>query len=408
MVWATAAAAGPPPPSHSVYLGVRGGPHLTFGRFDLNEKEPKREPGLVGGTAAVVLGGQPIWWMGLEAGVTYLGYESDLGGLNHALYYDLGLRFYPYRAAWQLYLGAGGGIWQNVAGNHGSDADYTAHTVLGVRGMLTERVALDIHVRHYMVDSLDPDALVAHNLIFAVGIDGLLWRDRPSPPRPPDRDGDGVLDRDDACPDVPGRRALRGCPDRDRDGVADRQDRCPDAPGPKTLRGCPDTDGDGIADPDDQCPTDRGKAVHRGCPDSDGDGLADGDDQCPEKPGPAALRGCPPKMFDGVLEGILFKTGRASIHRKSRPVLDRAAAALRQYPTLRIRIEGHTDNRASHRKNQKLSEQRALAVKAYLVSRGIAAERIDAVGYGETRPIASNTSKSGRNRNRRIELHVAR
>jgi hypothetical protein len=119
----------------------------------------------------------------------------------------------------------------------------------------------------------------------------------------PDRDGDGIPDKDDRCPDNAGPASTNGCPDRDGDGIPDRDgdgipdkdDRCPDQAGPKATKGCPDKDGDGIADIDDRCPDNAGPASTNGCPDRDGDGVIDIDDECPDEPGPASRKGCPDK-----------------------------------------------------------------------------------------------------------------
>ncbi len=116
----------------------------------------------------------------------------------------------------------------------------------------------------------------------------------------PDRDGDGVADKDDKCPDVKGLKELMGCPDRDGDGVADQDDECPDVKGSVALKGCPDTDGDGIMDKDDACPNDKGTAALKGCPDTDGDGIADKDDACPREAGLSKFKGCPDTDGDGL------------------------------------------------------------------------------------------------------------
>ncbi|MEM9821833.1 MAG: OmpA family protein [Bacteroidota bacterium] len=114
-----------------------------------------------------------------------------------------------------------------------------------------------------------------------------------------DRDGDGVSDLEDACPDVAGTAALNGCPDQDNDGVADKEDKCPDVAGLAAFEGCPDTDSDGIMDSEDKCPNDAGPADNNGCPivDSDGDGVNDNEDQCPNEMGTAANQGCPEKSY---------------------------------------------------------------------------------------------------------------
>jgi OmpA-OmpF porin, OOP family len=115
-----------------------------------------------------------------------------------------------------------------------------------------------------------------------------------------DKDGDGVADDLDKCPDVAGVVALMGCPDKDADGVADKDDVCPDVKGAVALGGCPDTDGDGVADKEDNCPDVAGKKEMNGCPDKDGDGVIDRDDACPEIAGMMNLAGCPDKDGDGV------------------------------------------------------------------------------------------------------------
>jgi outer membrane protein OmpA-like peptidoglycan-associated protein len=110
-----------------------------------------------------------------------------------------------------------------------------------------------------------------------------------------DRDGDGIADNIDKCPDEPGPQENHGCPwpDRDKDGIPDHLDKCPDKPGPKKFEGCPDSDGDGIPDHLDKCPTVPGPKEFEGCPDSDGDGIPDHLDKCPTIPGPKENHGCP-------------------------------------------------------------------------------------------------------------------
>lgn len=117
---------------------------------------------------------------------------------------------------------------------------------------------------------------------------------------PKDRDKDGVPDKTDVCPDVPGIVVLHGCPDRDGDSIPDKDDACPDTPGLKTLKGCPDRDGDGIADAEDKCPDEKGLAEFNGCPDRDGDKIIDKDDECPDEPGLPEFMGCPDKDGDGI------------------------------------------------------------------------------------------------------------
>ena len=121
----------------------------------------------------------------------------------------------------------------------------------------------------------------------------------------PDTDGDGIIDGSDACPEVAGLAALNGCPDTDGDGIADKDDACPEVAGLAAFKGCPDTDKDGIADKDDKCPTVAGPKDNGGCPvlDADKDGVADKDDDCPTVAGPASNKGCP-EVTPEVVESL--------------------------------------------------------------------------------------------------------
>ncbi|MFT7104891.1 MAG: outer membrane protein OmpA-like peptidoglycan-associated protein [Flavobacteriales bacterium] len=123
----------------------------------------------------------------------------------------------------------------------------------------------------------------------------------------PDSDNDGITDAEDDCPDTPGIPEFKGCPDSDADGVQDSEDDCPEIPGLTEFKGCPDTDDDGIRDPEDNCPEIAGPAENNGCPwtDQDGDGILDKDDACPDEAGPAENQGCPYSDVDG--DGVLDK-----------------------------------------------------------------------------------------------------
>jgi hypothetical protein len=117
-----------------------------------------------------------------------------------------------------------------------------------------------------------------------------------------DKDNDGVSNKMDACPKVPGVWAFKGCPDRDGDGTQDSEDWCPDIPGLTSLKGCPDEDNDGITDQDDECPGTFGLLAFKGCPDLDSDGLPDKEDDCPEVPGLKMHNGCPDRDGDGIID----------------------------------------------------------------------------------------------------------
>ena len=247
--------------------------------------------------------------------------------------------------------------------------------------------------------------------------------DDPGPPELqgcPDSDGDGIPDIDDKCPHLPGPPELDGCPpeaDRDGDGVPDSQDRCPDDPGPPELQGCPDRDGDGIPDIDDRCPDDPGPPELKGCPDRDGDGIPDIDDKCPDVPGVAEHDGCPPpKKYKMIIvtekeielrQTIFFETGKSVIQRKSHGLLREVADAINSSPRIKkVYIEGHTDSVGSRDFNLRLSQQRADAVKDFLISEGVDPSKLESKGYGPDRPIQSNRTPQGRAKNRRVEFRL--
>ena len=230
----------------------------------------------------------------------------------------------------------------------------------------------------------------------------------------PDTDGDGIPDKDDACPQVKGLKEFNGCPDTDGDGIADKDDACPEVAGPKEFNGCPDTDGDGIADKDDKCPDVAGPAENGGCPwpDTDGDGVLDKDDQCPNEAGPASNNGCPEpndddqKRLNQYAKTILFDTGKATIKFQSAEVLNQIINVLKKFPKSRFRIEGYTDSTGNKQKNITLSQNRADAVKIYLIQGGIDQSRLESIGYGPEKPIASNKTRKGRELNRRVEINL--
>ncbi|WP_026708493.1 OmpA family protein [Flavobacterium frigidarium] len=230
----------------------------------------------------------------------------------------------------------------------------------------------------------------------------------------PDTDGDGIADKDDACPDVAGPKEFNGCPDTDGDGIVDKDDACPDVAGLAALNGCPDADGDGIADKDDKCPNVAGPKDNGGCPwpDTDGDGVLDKDDKCPTVKGTVANGGCPEvsaeviKQLNDYGKTILFDSGKSSFKSQSYPVLQSINDILKEYPNSNFMIEGHTDSDGSNALNQTLSENRAAAVRNYLVEKGINTDRLRSTGFGETKPIASNRTSKGKAENRRVEVSL--
>lgn len=228
----------------------------------------------------------------------------------------------------------------------------------------------------------------------------------------PDTDGDGIIDSEDACPNDKGTTAMKGCPDGDGDGIADKDDECPTQAGVADFKGCPDTDKDGVADKADKCPFHAGTAQFNGCPDTDGDGIADPDDKCPTVAGEASEGGCPvvkaevKKVFAQALQGIQFAAGSDKILPVSFSVLNQVVKIMTDEPTFKLKIDGHTDASGNFDKNMELSVKRAAAVKAYLVSKGVAGDRLTSKGFGSTVPVADNRTPAGRTANRRVELNV--
>jgi outer membrane protein OmpA-like peptidoglycan-associated protein len=260
---------------------------------------------------------------------------------------------------------------------------------------------------------------------------------------PLDTDGDGVADYLDTCPDIAGTISLNGCPDKDGDGIADKDDRCPDVAGSMKMKGCADTDADGVADIDDKCPNTKagykvdasgctmdndkdgivneedrcpdaaGAAGLKGCPDADGDGVADIDDRCPDVKGNITNKGCPEITKEVEIKitkigsKLFFETNSDILKVASLSELDELVVILNQYMYAKLSIDGHTDSQGADDFNLALSQKRSEAVKKYLVSKGIAEERLTSTGLGETVPVADNKTSAGRARNRRVELKTS-
>ncbi len=226
----------------------------------------------------------------------------------------------------------------------------------------------------------------------------------------PDGDSDGIPDNKDACPEEAGSADLNGCPDSDGDGVADNEDACPDAAGSAEMGGCPDSDGDGVSDKDDACPNQAGE--NNGCPwpDSDGDGVLDKDDACPNEAG--TDNGCPDKSLPQELTDflnsdkskIMFMISSSRISKGGSAKLSEIKALMEKFADAVLTIEGHASSDGPTDYNQKLSERRAKAVKDALVSMGVDASRLNTAAFGETRPAADNNTSEGRASNRRVEF----
>ena len=277
--------------------------------------------------------------------------------------------FNPY-----LHLG-GGYTWIDNKGTG------TVNGGIGINFWFAENVGLTLQstYKHSFEDEADMD-VPKHLQHFA----GLTFKFGGK-----DTDGDGIYDKDDQCPDVAGLEQFQGCPDTDADGIPDRDDQCPDVAGPRENRGCPwpDTDGDGVLDKDDLCPAVKGTAANNGCPEVTEEVM---------------------KRLNEYARTILFNSGKATFKEETMPVLAAMLSIFKEYPNADFSIEGHTDSDGSNALNQTLSENRAAAVKNFLVENGISADRLTSTGFGETKPVTSNKTAKGKAQNRRVEVKLVK
>ncbi len=182
--------------------------------------------------------------------------------------------------------------------------------------------------------------------------------------------------------------------------------------GVTSAKGCPDRDGDSVADRDDACPDKAGSAAHKGCPDTDGDGVYDNDDRCPTVAGTVALKGCPEikkedkAKLERAIKLVQFESGKATLLKSSLPVLDEVVSVMNQYPEYSLNINGHTDSQGDDKMNLDLSQRRAKSCYTYLEYKGIAAARMASTGLGETQPVADNKTAAGRAQNRRVVFEL--
>lgn len=324
------------------------------------------------------------------------------------------------------YLGAGLGYhWLD-----GGTGVATFDSTVGINFWFTSNFALTVESTYKHAFEQQPFSLYQHTAGIKFAFGGS------------DRDGDGVPDDKDECPDVPGLKEFNGCPDSDGDGVPDHLDDCPDEPGLPEFNGCPDTDGDGVPDhldkcpevpgefdgcpdsdgdgvPDhlDECPNEAGPKENKGCPwpDSDGDGVPDHLDECPDLPGTIENKGCPEvteevqKELNEFAKVLNFETGKARITDYSKNILDtKVIPKLNEYPNAKFIVEGHTDSTGGRELNLRLSKERAAAVKDYLIENGISKSRLSSEGYGPDKPVADNKTEAGRKQNRRVEINLVK
>jgi OmpA-OmpF porin, OOP family len=313
-----------------------------------------------------------------------------------------------------LTAGLGGGLYNNKFGAY-------APAGVGLQFNFNSITYLLVQAQYKFTLT---DKVLGDNLFYSVGFAQSIGKERSmvAPPPPPapvaeapkDRDGDGVADADDKCPDVAGVASLMGCPDKDGDGITDADDKCPDVRGVAKYNGCPipDTDKDGVNDEEDKCIDVAGMARYQGCPipDTDKDGVNDEEDKCIGEAGPSSNFGCPvisQAVIDKInyaAKNIFFATGSSKLLPASFKSLNEVAKIMTNDNSLKLDIDGHTDNAGDAAKNQALSEARAAAVKAYLVSKGVDESKMTSAGHGSDMPAADNKTAAGRAKNRRVEM----
>ena len=317
----------------------------------------------------------------------------------------------------------------------GGDNDYHLNAGAGVSYAVSDKVHLKLNTiyRHNKknngIVSYVPDIIphFQHNLSVAINFggkdtdkDGIYDRHDDCPSVPglpefngcPDDDGDGIENSKDACPNAAGLLEFNGCPDSDGDGIADPNDACPDVAGLAKFNGCPDSDGDGIEDGKDACPDAAGPRKFNGCPDSDGDGIADPDDKCPNEAGPSDNSGCPNPTAEAIEKlnelgaVVQFEFNKSNLRDDAIELLLSVYEIMAKYGNTNFLIEGHTDSSGPKAFNKKLSLERAENVKSHLVSKGVEGDRLSTAGFGEDNPKESNNTRKGRIANRRVEFKV--
>jgi OOP family OmpA-OmpF porin len=435
------------PTPMALELGIYGGVAIFSAEHNLQDlevivQEPpalghqKLGPGLDLGLRA---GFYPFSWLGVEGEVGVIPTKTGTNDEGATIWTYRGslVGQYPeYRLVPFVLVGAGGMNLKSSESGLGDDSDPALHFGLGAKFAITQDFTARLDLRDNLMQEnrINPtieEGDLVQNFEVLLGVSFTLGRtgeEAPAAPAPPaDSDGDGFADPSDTCPRLPGVAPI-GCPpealaDTDGDGITDPNDPCPtareDQLPPAPADGCPnqDPDGDGILAPADKCPTEKGVAPD-GCAikDKDADGVLDDVDKCPDQPetknGFQDADGCPDELpkevakFAGVIKGIQFDFGKATIRKESNNVLDDAVKVLKQYPDLRIMISGHTDNVGDAAKNVELSQQRAAAVKEYMVGKGVDASRIETRGAGPNEPVADNATDKGRQENRRIEFKL--
>ncbi|GAB6269186.1 MAG: OmpA family protein [Smithella sp.] len=412
---------------HPFYIGVFGGWVIP------DELEPDNGPSInlnqswaVGAKAGYIF---PFKWLAAEVEYMYL-HDQDVDdpGTEHYksnnLMANLILR-YPYGMI-RPYIGAGAGWSLGEIAGGSIDESFNNYAVQGIAGINLEIIpslSIDFGYRYFFTECEIPggDATLGDHIL-TLGLNYHFGGVKPVPPPPPPPPEPAPVVK--KCSNVPSCCIvdIDGCPtDSDKDGVCDGCDKCPDTPSCCIVdeNGCPkDSDKDGVCDGCDKCPdTPEGCAVdENGCPkDSDKDGVIDCRDKCPDTPAGVKVDkdGCPiPEIVEKgrTTLNVLFDFDKSAIKGNYSKDIDALADVMKKYEDLNVTIEGHTDNINMSKDpdyNKKLSQRRANSVKKYLVEKsGIDAKRLTAIGFGAGKPIDSNKTKEGRQKNRRVEAAV--
>lgn len=359
--------------------------------------------------------------------VNFFGNRLDGDGQHDIAQYGIGLdliKAFDIGSAWSPYGVLGTGFMKTRSDEKGfrppsgADSDNAiGSAALGLARNLGDTKGLFRTEVRYRADFADRDDYA--DLIFNIGITVPLGPSA-APPVILDSDNDGVMDPDDLCPGTPAGADVdsSGCElDSDKDGVKNSRDKCPatkmgvkvDSMGCEIKKKAPDADGDGVADAKDRCPrTPKGLSVDaNGCSDQDGDGVIDTIDECPNTASGVRIdaRGCEIKA-EIQLPRVEFELNSAQLTPDSSSVLRGAADTLKRYPDITVEAEGHTDSSGAANYNMNLSQRRAESVRDFIIGQGIDASRITARGFGETSPIADNSTAEGRQANRRVTLRL--
>ncbi len=396
-------------------------------------------------------------YIGIEGEVAILDAETDEGDSAQILNFNQQLLVqYPAKVTPFIFGGVGGQAVFSDDGALGNNLDEAAFGGGGLKLYVGNVIVFRLDGRVIAgPEAFTDDATVHYGVTFGVGGSFDIDDPPPAPPAdddrdgipndrdecpneigvaptgcPQDPDGDGLIGAADRCPEEPetvnNYQDDDGCPDEipdtDQDTINDVADKCPESPedldGFEDEDGCPDpdNDNDGVNDDADACPAEAGVIENRGCPDADrdNDGVVDRLDNCPDEPGTAENRGCKKKQLVTltqtrieILDRVYFVTNRARIQRRSNALLNNIADVMRAHPEIeKVRIEGHTDDRGKDDYNMELSQKRSEAVAEYLIKRGVDRSRLEAVGMGETEPVASNETNEGRAANRRVEFEI--